>query len=476
MGDPTEPDAGASLVGATLGGKYLLRRLLGSGGFGQVYEATNANTGGQFAIKTLHAYLVSRPGMLQRFLAEARVATRIQHENVIKVFDLDVDEHLGVPYIVQEFLTGETLAERLDRLPERRLSPEDTLRVAVPVMGALVAAHALGFVHRDLKPENIFLARRRNGEEVPTVIDFGIAKFSEDVLSDKPGTQAGVLLGSPMYMAPEQARGEVQNIGPQTDVWAMGVVLYETLTGWLPYEADNPQLVLGMIQFQEPVRLAERAPDLAPDLVAVIDRAITRDRALRHPTMQAFLGELLETSAWTGAAPVSSRPVVSVEPPRPAEVVSPVRRKGETLREGWSGETARPVPARRRLGWIALALALVLAVAALGGVAMIVGRSAPTPPSVASQPPPAPVAVAAPAPRPDRAVTPTPAPSPAPTPGLVQTLATSDDAAQPSRSQTTARHRHRSRTRVRSVGAPRGTVFAPSNGGLGVPSPNEWHP
>ena len=471
MGETTEPDTGTSLVGTTLGDKYLLQRLLGSGGFGQVYEATNVNTGGRFAVKTLHAYLVSRPGMLQRFLAEARVATKIQHENVIKVFDLDVDEKLGAPYIVQEFLTGETLDELLDRSPDRRLAPEDALRIAVPVMGALVAAHALGFVHRDLKPENIFLARRRNGEEVPTVIDFGIAKFSEDVLSDKPGTQAGVLLGSPLYMAPEQARGDAKNIGAQTDVWAMGVVLYEALTGRLPYEAETPQLVLGMIQFQEPVRLAERAPHLAPDLVAVIDRAITRDRSLRHPTMQAFLGELLETSAWTNGAPASPRPAVSVEPPRPSEVVSPVRRKGETLREGWSGETARAAPARRRLGWIALAL--MIAVAGVAGVAMTLGRGSPTPPGTVSQPPPARVPVTALAPAPSRAVTPTPPPGPASPSVPAQAPAPSEVTPRTARSQPSPRHRHRPRANARPGVGLRGTT---PNSGLSVPSVNEWHP
>jgi serine/threonine-protein kinase len=472
MGDPTEPDAGASLVGATLGGKYLLRRLLGSGGFGHVYEATNVNTGGLFAVKTLHAYLVSRPGMLQRFLAEARVATRIQHENVIKVFDLDVDDALQVPYIVQELLSGETLDQRLDRAPERRLSPEDALRIVVPVMGALVAAHALGFVHRDLKPENIFLARRRSGEEVPTVIDFGIAKFSEDVLSDKPGTQAGVLLGSPMYMAPEQARGEVQNIGVQTDVWALGVVLYETLTGRLPYEAENPQLVLGMIQFQEPVTLAQRAPELAPDLVAVIDRAITRDRARRHLTMQAFLGALLETSAWTGGTPVAQSATLPAEPP-PLEAVPPRGRRGETLREGWSSETTRATPTHRRLGWIALALMLVTA--AMAGVARVVGRDTSTPSSAASQPPSTPVPVAVQAPTTPPVVTPTSPPAPVSPPVPVQPVDPSDHTTQATRSQPATRSHHRPRAGVRSGGARR-TTAAPSHGGLTLPSASEWHP
>ncbi len=201
--NPTDnfADSG-SLEGTTVGGKYLLGRLLGSGGFGEVYEATNVNTGRRVAIKTLHGHLVRHTRARQRFLQEARAATRIEHPNVIDVLDLDIDGTSGVPFIVQEFLLGETLSARLRRTPEQRMSPADALRIVMPVMTALVAAHELGIVHRDLKPDNIFLTRDRAGQEIPKVIDFGIAKVVAGV-DDASVTRTGALLGTPVYMSPE---------------------------------------------------------------------------------------------------------------------------------------------------------------------------------------------------------------------------------------------------------------------------------
>jgi serine/threonine-protein kinase len=371
MGEAADPDETESLVGRTLGGKYLLTRRLGRGGFGEVYEATNTNTEGRVAIKTLHAHLVGNTGVRKRFLAEARAATKVQHDHVIKVFDLDVDPQLGVPYIVQEFLAGETLEARLAQSPDGRLAPEAALRVAAPVMSALVAAHAQGIVHRDLKPANIFLAQRRDGEEWPTVIDFGIAKFGAGPFGTS-ATKTGALLGSPAYMSPEQASGEVSLIDGQTDVWAMGVVLYEMLTGRHPYEADNYNRILGMIQFVEPVTLGARATELGvelpADLVAVIDHALARKRADRTPSMQVFLTELLATGAATGiavtlpAGATTSTPPTRLTPPSapPASAV----KKVETLREGWSTASFSIPSSGDRLMWITFA-----AVATLAGIA-----------------------------------------------------------------------------------------------------------
>ncbi len=267
------------------------------------------------------------------------------------MLDLDVDPELGIPYIVQEFLGGITLEKRLDDAPEHRLPPSEALAVAVPVMGALIAAHRLGIVHRDLKPANIFL-EQRSGRETPKVIDFGIAKFAANT-PGSPGTRTGTMLGTPVYMSPEQAMGLVAEIGAQTDVWAMGVVLYEMLTGRIPYEAQTPEMILGMVQFQEPIALSARCVELSlslpGDLVAAIDSAIVRDRTKRYPTMAAFLEALIETGAWTGTGNSPSRassvPAPELPPPTPPAAEGPRPPSPMSIGEAWTtagaGDTQR---------------------------------------------------------------------------------------------------------------------------------------
>ncbi len=394
MNRTPDDDAEDSLVGRMLGEKYLLTRQLGRGGYGEVYAATNTATDGPVAIKILHPHLLRDSEARKRFLQEARAATKIQHENVVKVFDLALDPTLGALYIVQEFLAGETLKERLNRLPGRRMSPEVALTVMFPVMEALVVAHEAGIVHRDLKPENIFLVPRRNGDDIPKVIDFGIAKLGAGQ-TEGPETANGRIFGSPCYMSPEQARGEVRRIDAQTDVWAVGVVLYKMLTDRLPYEAETLYAIVGMIQTQSPVRLAQRAPTLPADLVAAIDQALARDRTVRYPTMQAFLDALQRTSVGARVTHPHSETVEDLSttvPNVPAHVDA--ERKSETLGDGWSKET---VPISPRRPWIALGAAVAFAFA-LGAVLLTVHRTQSAPP-VRGAPLPRPPALD-PAPRP----------------------------------------------------------------------------
>jgi serine/threonine-protein kinase len=431
MGDLNHPEGGPSHLGRTLNRKYQLNRLLGSGAFGDVYEAVHLTTGRRVAVKTLHAHLLGHSGAVRRFTAEARASAQVAHDNVVEVFDFDVDPEVGVPYIVQELLTGETLEARLAASPGRRLPPGEALQLAVPVMGALVAAHARGVVHRDLKPANLFLARNRSGAEVPKVIDFGIAKFISGFLGEG-GTKTGALLGSPAYMSPEQASGMVAEVDAQTDVWAIGVVLYEMLSGRLPYEAATHQRILGMIQYEVPVPLLERDPQLPLDLVAVIDRALTRDRATRYKTMRAFLGDLLETNSWAASshpvAPVS-RPPITVNPPEPTAVkATPVRsfaEPNETLRGGWSRASRFPAGSRER--WT-IAIAATLLVGFTGALvatfALRLWPASPPKAPTASRPTPtAALQAVAPTPPPaGRANTPS-EPQPTP-PSLAHTTAT----------------------------------------------------
>jgi serine/threonine protein kinase len=286
-----------NLPGDVLANKYRLDRLLGEGGMGAVFAAENLNTGRRVAVKVLHTSLMTNPEAGARFVREARATTSIAHPNIVEVLDLDSDPARQIVYIVQEFLEGQTLEAALDARPGHRLSPEEAFFVLVPVMEALVAAHARGIVHRDIKPGNLFLARKPNGETVPKIIDFGIAKDVAQA-SSMNQTREGTMIGTPAYMSPEQVAGRA-DVDVQTDVWAMGVVLYETLSGRLPYEAENSNLLMGKILYEAPTPLASYAPDVPPDLAAVVTTALQRERRLRFRTMSDMLAALRAHTSFT---------------------------------------------------------------------------------------------------------------------------------------------------------------------------------
>ncbi len=289
--------------GDRLSGKYRLLRPLGEGAMGQVWEAEHLFTGQRVAIKLLHRDLLHDEIQRQRFIREARACVRIAHPNIVRVFDLDLDDDGLQPYIVQELLHGQTLADLLDRTPGGHLDPVSVVRLLVPLMGALVGAHRLGVVHRDIKPANIFLCITSDGM-VPKLIDFGIAKIRPEG-GEAALTTGGMLLGSPAYMSPEQAAGEGA-VDAQSDVWAMGVVMYEALTGQLPFQGETPQWALLQV-LSEPVPPIETLGVAVPaDLAAVVHRALERDRGHRFASMQRLVEAVLETSVWSSDAPLPS--------------------------------------------------------------------------------------------------------------------------------------------------------------------------
>jgi predicted Zn-dependent protease len=272
-----EEEAEADLSGRQLG-PYRLLREIGSGGMGTVYEAEDVRLGRRVAVKVLPAGYSCDPTAKERFLREARAASTVDHPNLCTVHDVgESDDRI---YIVLSLYEGETLRERLRRGP---LPPAEARDVALQVARGLARAHEAGITHRDLKPANVMLTRR--GEV--KILDFGIARLEGDGASL---TRTGALWGTPAYMSPEQARGEP--VDRRTDVWSLGVLLYEMTAGRRPFGGETVQAVLSAILVAEPEPLAHVCLGVPPDLARVVTRALAKDPAERHASAAELLADL----------------------------------------------------------------------------------------------------------------------------------------------------------------------------------------
>jgi len=305
-------------VGDVLAAKYRIEALLGTGGMGDVYRATNMHVNREVAIKLLHLKHAADASLLERFLREARVANVVRHPNVVDVLDIDKDVD-GSPFIVQELLYGEDLATYVRA--HGRLTLDEIRTLIVPIIEAVAEAHAQGVIHRDIKPANIFLANQHVTLEsppssgrrapssgvrvVPKLLDFGISKLRS---ADTRATDVGVLLGTPAYMAPEILKG-VRDADARTDVWALGVMLFELLAGRRPFVGAGASIFIVIATTDAPP-LAQVAPDVARDVAEVVDRCLRRDVTERF----ASAAEL--ATALSAALPAASArvPTVSVEP------------------------------------------------------------------------------------------------------------------------------------------------------------------
>jgi serine/threonine protein kinase len=276
--------------GDSIGGKYSLLRLLGEGGMGSVWVAENMALKANVALKLIRAD-VAESSANERFLSEARLAARLQHAAIVRVFDFGKTEH-DEPYIVMELLEGETLGQRLSRLGA--IDPMDLCQTLLPIIDALHSAHGHGVIHRDLKPDNVFVAKADGGGVQPKLLDFGIAKLrGESAFHTTKLTQAGTLIGSPDYMSPEQARGET-DLDPRSDVWALCVLAYECLVGKPPFHGDNYNALLWAIIHDEPVPITVfQAGD--SELWRILKTGFAKDRNARWESARK-LGEAL--AAW----------------------------------------------------------------------------------------------------------------------------------------------------------------------------------
>jgi serine/threonine-protein kinase len=277
-----------SYAGQVLLGKYIVLGGLGAGSMGTVYEAENLSVGRHVALKILNPQFASNHEAALRFQREARAAAKIGHPNIVDILDMGRTDE-GLPFIVMEFLEGRDLYNVLsDGVP---LILARAVDIAIQVLEALGAAHAAGIVHRDIKPENVFLTQRGSRSEFVKLLDFGIAKFQDASEGSRRMTVDGTTLGTPMYMSPEQARGR-PDIDARTDIYSVGVLLFEMLSGRPPYPGDNYNQIIVTIATEDAPSLLLAAPWIPGDLVEVVDRARACAREERFQSAAEFISAL----------------------------------------------------------------------------------------------------------------------------------------------------------------------------------------
>ncbi|MBK8169806.1 MAG: serine/threonine protein kinase [Sandaracinaceae bacterium] len=320
----------AGLASGSIVANYELIRKIGAGAMGAVWEARHTTLGKRVAIKTLNPDLASSSDWVARFMREGRAAVSIRHANAVDVSDVGLDR--GVPYMVMALLEGESLAVAIKR--DGAMSPKAAANIAIPILAALAAAHEEGIVHRDIKPENIFLAKDRDGNVVPTLLDFGVSKLASDTASL---TATSSFMGTPYYMSPEQAN-DSKGVDARTDIYSMGVVLYECLAGAKPFVATTLIGLARVICDAECIPLAVRKTDLPIDLTTIVHAAMRVEREDRYQTARQlavallpYAGSAVRTTFGPalGQAGTSGPPPAMTEPKLPPMVsgsVDPLKR------------------------------------------------------------------------------------------------------------------------------------------------------
>jgi serine/threonine protein kinase len=269
-------------IGSVLAGRFRLDAILGRGGMGVVFKGVEVATGVPVAIKLLHYEYAERPDVVSRFIREANTVRALEHPHIVRVFDLGQEED-GTVYLVLEFLAGQSLGERLADVGV--LGAVEAADVLLPVVDALSFAHSKGVIHRDLKPDNIFLTHGPDDKLVPKLLDFGIAKTLDK--DSTALTQTGFVLGTPEYMSPEQAHGGA-GVGAGADIYSMGVVFYECLSGSLPTGDLQGTAILVATATGRTTPLRDRAPWLPKTLTDAVDRALRVDARERYADMDSF--------------------------------------------------------------------------------------------------------------------------------------------------------------------------------------------
>jgi serine/threonine-protein kinase len=367
--DTVDASGADPLRGRVVGANFRLDELIGAGGMGSVYRAEQLSLGKAVAVKILHQELMTDEVVVKRFEREARSASRLEHPNVVQIIDYGQDRENKVLFIAMELLAGRDLGQTITEdgpMPLPRV-----VRIMGQVLSALEEAHLQRVIHRDLKPANIMLVERRGEHDLVKVCDFGIAKATGLIGGSSPGfnsmlTARGLVCGTPEYMAPEQARGE--EVDGRTDLYAAAVILYQMVTGEVPFTASSPVAVLSQHLDHAPPPPSRKRPDLPHALDQLILDGLAKDPAERPQNAGAFRQALEAACALS-----EPRTVVQRE----------ASARTDTLPAIAAASRATPVVRRQpRRGWIGVATAAALALAALGSFSLVRhGADAPPPPA-----------------------------------------------------------------------------------------------
>lgn len=379
--------------GQMLAGKYRVERILGRGGMGMVVRARHVQLDEPVAVKLMLPEVALSPEAVARFTREARAAAKIKSEHVVRVTDVATLED-GSPYMVMEFLEGRDLESLVHE--RKRLPVEEAIEYFLQACEAIAEAHSLGIVHRDLKPANLFLGSRRDGSPIVKVLDFGISKISSTMGgSDGAMTRTSAIMGSPLYMSPEQMTSS-RDVDARSDIWALGVILYELLSGAQPFTGETLPQVCAQVLEAKPARLGSLVPGLPTGLEAAVHRCLEKEPAARYggvAELARALAPYASARARTSVDRISTA-FGAGGPPQAEERLAYEATSASMTESPWAKSR---VSSKRRSVWPFVA---ALAVAAIMGVALFLNRSstlAPAPSAAASAIVAAPIA-AAPAP------------------------------------------------------------------------------
>ena len=375
---PAAPPADDPLIGRVVGERWRVVRVIGRGGMGVVYEGQNVAIGKRIALKFIDAPFASDPEVVSRFQREAEAASSVESAHIVEVFDTGRTDD-GQPYLVMELLRGESLGARVKRLGT--LPPAEVAHIAAQALRGLARAHAAGVIHRDLKPDNIFLVDRDDDPLFAKILDFGISKMlPRGELGVGTLTQKGTVLGTPFYMSPEQAQAQA-DLDPRTDLFSMGAILFECLTGKPPHAGlGTYEAVIVAICTRDVPDVRETDPTVGRDLALVVKKALARDRDVRFATAAEFLAALRVAmpSVVSAREGVPSHPTPA--PPLLAEASSPPTRTSWTAKNLAQAPSAAPARLPSQRGRLAL-LGLGAAVFAFGGTLLVMrAQQGATPP------------------------------------------------------------------------------------------------